>query len=190
MGWSPSFAAVALTGILGCAGCSGQSGSSDAGAGSSEVFIAQVADFTGFCHWSHAPAIAAGDAGTSDGVHADAGPLTVYWNHPPPHGADQFPVGTIILKESQQANAADRTAFAMVKRGARGTTYNQAGADGWEWWSVQDTGDCTVNQLWRGPVPAGGESYANHPAGDCNGCHGLVVGNDYVWDSALQLSNF
>jgi hypothetical protein len=188
---TPGFIAIGLAASLGCVGCGAQSGASG-DAGSSEVFVAQVVDFVGFCHWSHAPATPAGDAGASDGVHADAGPLTVYWNRPPPHAASQFPVGTIILKESQQANPAERTAFAMVKRSARGTAYNASGANGWEWWSVQDMGDCTIGNmpLWRGPVAQGTDSYVSSPAGDCNGCHGRAVGNDYVWDSALQLSNF
>ena len=78
----------------------------------------------------------------------------------------------------------------MVKRQARGTGYNTGGADGWEWWSVQDLGNCNIERLWRGPVAQGGESYTNTPAGDCNGCHGRAVANDYVWDDALQLSKF
>jgi hypothetical protein len=34
------------------------------------------------------------------------------------------------------------------------------------------------------------ESYGGTPVGNCNGCHEQVVDNDYVWDTALQLSNF
>jgi hypothetical protein len=178
--------AVALvcgSGLAVAPGC-GNEGPSGAG-GSPEVFVAQVSDFVGFCHWSSAPAAAAGDA--SDGIHG-AGPLTVYWNKRPPPGAREFPVGTIIVKESNQANAADREAFAMVKRQARGAGYNSSGADGWEWFSLKDLGDCGFMRLWRGPNAPGGESYAGMPVGDCNGCHGLVAGNDYVWDEALQLS--
>lgn len=180
--------AMGLTGVLCSAGCSSSEGTPDAG--ESTVFVAQLSDFSGFCHWKSAPAVA--DIDASDGIHADAGPLTVYWNHSPPHGATQFPVGTIILKESNQANPADRTAFAMVKRQARGTGYNSSGADGWEWWSVFDKGDCTVSEGWRGPAPQANpnDQYLSTPAGDCNGCHGRIKGNDYVWDSALQLSKF
>ena len=170
-----------------CSSGSSDAGSaSDAGAAAEEVFIAQTGDFTNFCKWSSAPATAAGDA--SDGVHG-IGPLTVYWNKNPPHGATQFPVGTIILKESNQTDPSQRLAFAMVKRQARGTGFNTGGADGWEWWSVTDIG-CNVERLWRGTTPPSGESYANMPVGDCNGCHEQIVDNDYVWDSALQLSKF
>jgi hypothetical protein len=153
-------------------------------------FVPQIADFTGFCNWQSSPATAPGDA--SDGVHA-AGPLTVYWNHSPPHGATEFPVGTIIVKESSESDPKQRTVFAMVKRESRnypGATYNGTGAKGWEWWSLQDQGDCSMTELWRGLMPVGQETYSGTPAGDCNGCHGQVVDNDYVWDTRLQLSSF
>jgi hypothetical protein len=180
-----------LAGLL-AMGCSAGSdgGQGAAPADDAGIVIAQVADFAGFCKWSSAPAITEGDAG--DGVH-DAGPLTVYWNKSPPHGSEQFPVGTIILKESNQADPTQRVAFAMVKRQARGTGWNSAangGADGWEWWSVQDLGNCNIARLWRGATPPSGETYTGTPGGDCNGCHTQAVNNDYVWDKALQLSNF
>jgi hypothetical protein len=182
-----------LAGLLamGCsAGSDGGPGGESAPPGDAGIVIAQVDDFSGFCKWSSAPAITDGDGG--DGVH-DAGPLTVYWNKPPPHGSQQFPVGTIILKESNQADPAKRIAFAMVKRQARGTGWNSAdggGADGWEWWSVTDLGNCNIMKLWRGATPPSTESYAGMALGDCNGCHSQAADNDYVWDKALQLSNF
>src|ERR1700761_935442 len=64
-------------------------------------FVAQVPDFNGFCKWSSAPAMAEADA--ADGLHG-VGPLTVYWNKTPPHGCSEFPVGTIIVKETQEAD--------------------------------------------------------------------------------------
>jgi len=140
--------------------------------------------FNNFCNWNSAPAMNSEDAG--DGVHS-GGPLTVYWNNSPHHGSTTFPKGTIILKESQESNSSMRTAFAMVNRGCG---YNADGATNWEWWSLADNGNCTMTMLWRGPVPLMTEVYSGKPAGDCNGCHGMVVDNDYVWDTALQLSNF
>jgi hypothetical protein len=149
-------------------------------------YIAETIDFAGFCKWSSAPASPSADA--SDGVHVGAGPLTIYWNRSPPHGSTQFPVGTIIVKESNEADALDRTVFAMVKRQPHGTGYNADGADGWEWMSLQDLGNCNVQRLWRGPSPPVGESYAM--TGACNPCHMQAASNDYVWDDALQLSKF
>jgi len=144
----------------------------------------QVTAFDNFCNWTSAPATNSEDAG--DGIHAP-GPLTVYWNNSPPHGSSTFPMGTIIIKESQQADVTTRTAFAMVKRGCG---FNADGAQNWEWFSVADNGNCTMTLLWRGAFAPVGETYSGKPAGDCNSCHGMVVDNDYVWDTALQLSNF
>jgi hypothetical protein len=168
-----------------CAGCSsGTPAATPADdAGAPTVFVSQLPDFDGFCNWASAPASAPGDA--SDGVHG-LGPLRVYWNKPPPHGATEFPVGTIVVKESEQADAGARVVFAMVKRAAP-SAYNAAGG-GWEWWSLQDDG-CSMSRLWRGPFPPATESYAGSPVGDCNGCHSQAD-NDFVWDTALQLSKF
>jgi hypothetical protein len=145
--------------------------------------------FDNFCNWHSAPATNSEDA--SDGVHAppDGGPrgLTVFWNNSPPDGSKSFPIGTIIIKESQDSNPTDRVAFAMTNRGCG---YNADGAQNWEFWSLADNGNCTMTTLWRGPIAPMAETYAGKPAGDCNGCHGMVVDNDYVWDTALQLSNF
>ncbi|HTB71931.1 MAG TPA: hypothetical protein VK762_01745 [Polyangiaceae bacterium] len=186
--------AAMLSGLL-CAGCSGGSNSSGdneaSDGGVPDPFISQVSDFAGFCKWSSAPAIAPADAG-GDGIHGDAG-LTVYWNKSPPHGATQFPVGTIILKETNDPDPSKRTVFAMAKRTARGEGYNSAasgGADGWEWWSVTDLGNCNVERLWRGVSPMSSEPYAGQTIGDCNGCHTHAAGNDYVWSTALELSHF
>jgi hypothetical protein len=187
---------LATVGLLLCAGCSagsdaGEAAPSDGGAsGGAGPFIAQVADFYGFCNWHSAAATAPGDAG--DGIHG-LGPLTVYWNKSPAHGSREFPVGTIILKESNQKDPSQRVVFAMVKRQPRGTGFNAAdtgGADGWEWWSLTDLGNCSVERLWRGAYPPSTETYAGTTVGDCNGCHAAVEGNDYVWDTALDLSRF
>ncbi len=167
------FAALA---ILGC--------SSGPGAGPSTTYVpAYASSFNGFCSWSSAVATAPNDA--SDGVHL--GPLRVYWNQSPPSGSHSFPVGTLILKESQEADPTVRTIFAMAKVGGG---YNAGGATDWEWFSLHQNDDCTVSLLWSGPVAPAGETYAGTPAGDCNACHAQASDNDFVWDSALQLSNF
>jgi hypothetical protein len=205
-----ALAGFLFAGTIVCAACSdGATGGNDAGSGAASgssssggdggtvactidekaIFVSQTTDFTGFCNWANAPATAEGDA--SDGIHG-LGPLRVYWNKPLPHACGEFPVGTIILKESEDTDPTKRTVFAMVKREARGNSdaYNSSGAAGWEWWSLIDNGDCTVSRLWRGTAPGSAEAYAGTPAGDCNGCHGIVKDNDYVWTSALQLSSF
>jgi hypothetical protein len=172
-------ALAALTAALGGCSTSGAAGA-DAGA----TFIAYATSFTGFHQWSNAAASAKDDAG--DGLHG-VGPLRVYWNEAPPHGSQAFPVGTIIVKETEEADVTQRTVFAMVKRGGG---FNTGGAVGWDWYSLQDNVDGTVTILWGGVAPPPGQTYANQAIGDCNGCHTLASSNDYVWDSALQLTNF
>jgi hypothetical protein len=167
-------------GALACGSGGGEaSGGETATATTSQPIFAS--DFNGFCSWSSAPATAANDA--ADGVHG-LGPLTVYWNQPPPHGAHAFPVGTLVVKESQETDVTKRTVFAMGKTGGG---YN--GGNGWEWFSLAHNADCTVTLLWSGPMAPANETYAGVPVGDCNGCH-ATADNDMVWDTALQLANF
>jgi hypothetical protein len=171
--------------LAACAACT--SGGDSADAGSSGLFLPSTQSFDNFQTWSNAPASAKDDAG--DGLHG-LGPLRVYWNQSPPHGSTSFPVGTIIVKETEETDVTVRTVFAMVKVGG-GYNEGPGGAKGWEWFSLHNNDDGSVTVLWSGIQPLAGESYANQSIGDCNGCHSVVAAeNDYVWDSALQLSSF
>lgn len=181
-GWT--FAPLVVLASLSCS--SSSSGPADAGGNGTYTPI-EAAAFNGFCNWSSAEAVAEGDA--SDGVHnLGLGPLRVYWNHAPPHGSTAFPQGTLILKSSEEADPTQHTIFAMAKVGGG---YNASGAVNWEWFSFKQNADCTVTLLWQAAPPST-ESYAGLPIGDCNGCHTEpeAKANDYVWDTALQLSNF
>jgi hypothetical protein len=164
------------------AACS-SGGGGPADGGTPDVCIAYAQSFAGFHGWSSAPAVA--KDGAADGLHG-LGPLRVYWNEKPPHGATSFPVCTIIVKETEEADVTQRTVFAMVKHGGDFNTAN----NGWEWFSLEDNADGGVTELWSGVVAPPGETYANQAIGDCNGCHAQAAANDYVWDTALQLSNF
>jgi hypothetical protein len=165
-------------------GCGG-SGAGDTDAGAPATFVAYESNFDDFHQWSSAPAASTGDD-AGDGLHG-LGPLRVYWNEAPPHGADAFPVGTIIVKETEESDVTARTVFAMVKRG---DGFNSGGANGWEWFSLIDNTDGSVSILWRGVVAPPGQTYSNQKIGDCNGCHLSAASNDCVWDDALQLSKF
>jgi hypothetical protein len=192
----PVFLVLAFSCSLVCLGCndgadanaeSDGGPSSDLCSGWAEPGVAFAPNFDGFHSWKTASATAPG--GASDGIHG-LGPLTVYWNASPPHGATQFPQCTIIVKESQQPDAGERTTFAMVKRD---DGFNSGGANGWEWFSLQDNADGSgASILWGDVAPPAGEPYASTAAGDCNSCHtqSLPAKNDSVWDTALQLSNF
>jgi predicted CxxxxCH...CXXCH cytochrome family protein len=98
-----------------------------------------------------------------------------------------FPVGTIIVKETEEADVTQRTVFAMVKRGGG---FNATGAVGWEWFKLGDNADGSATILDRSPAPDWTSPYGAEPVGDCNGCHLLAKSNDDVWDTALQLSRF
>ncbi len=161
-------------------------------------FIAFAGSFNGFHGWNQAPAtptdkltlppgFVASDGGgfeSDAGVH-DTGPMTVYWNQTPQSGSTEFPVKTIIVKETNETDPTVRQIFAMVNRGA---DYNASGAVNWEWFELKNGADGAVSIVWRGYGPQAGEQYGGN-AHVCNDCHALAVSNDYVWVSALQLSS-
>ena len=178
MRWSRLTWFAVLLPALACGAGSASSG------GAPTTCQVYASTFNGFRGWSTAAATAANDA--SDGLHG-VGPLEVYWSQSPPHDSATFPICTIIVKETEEADLTKRTVFAMAKVGG---DFNATGASGWEWFSLQNNADSTESILWRGLVAPPGQTYANQAIGDCNGCHGQVADNDYVWDSALQLSNF
>ncbi len=168
--------------VLASISCSSPSETTATGTGA--VTPIQGTAFNGYCNWSSAEATAPADAG--DGLHV--GPLRVYWNQAPAHGSTEFPSGMLILKSSEDADPTKRVIFAMAKVGGN---YNAGGGvPNWEWYSLQDNGDCTVTVLWDGPVAPAGETYSGQTVGDCDGCHTQAKANDYVWDTALELSNF
>jgi hypothetical protein len=145
--------------------------------GSRDTFIAFARDFSGFRGWpSHAvdSAVAAGSTHVS-------GPRTVYINQPPRPDATEFPVGTLIVKET----AADGKIFARCKRGG---AFNVTGALDWEWFELQETTSGDVVIRWHGFGPPAGEMYGGDAMGGCNGCHTAAKANDYVLSPWLTLA--
>lgn len=165
----------------GIGGCSSDGNESATQSADTACFVAQSSDFTPFKTWpsNHydAPTDLAGN------VHV-AGPRTEYWNRAPEKGALTFPVGTIIVKAIETSSTSAHHVFAMVKRGCG---FNASGAKDWEWFELGDQNQI----LWRGVVPASGDSYNGDPTGGCNGCHGKgCAANDSVCSpsTALHLS--
>jgi hypothetical protein len=175
---SGALRAVALT-TLALAGC-GTSKATDDNLDSGS-FLAFASSFSGYLQWNHATATS---DGAPQGVH-DLGPMTVYWKQAPPPESSEFPVGTLIVKQTDPG-AVTPQIFAMVKRGAG---YNSSGAHGWEFFELEAVDDRSVVILWRGVGPPNGESYGGDP-NTCNSCHQQARNNDFVWSSALQLSQF
>jgi hypothetical protein len=148
----------------------------------SDPFIAFSEDFYGFRNWDSFPVpfgLAQGD------VHL-RGARTEYLNRRPPPGSTTFPVGTMIVKETDDDSSYEfRRVFAMVKRGGG---YNADGALGWEWFELQNNADGSVKQiLWRGFGPPMGTTYGGNPTA-CTSCHAGSESNDYVQSNALQLT--
>jgi hypothetical protein len=147
--------------------------------------------FYGFHDWTFtAQALPPPDADIPDSsVHIEM-PLQVYMNKVPPSGSTEFPIGTIIVKESTETDPTMRTIFAMVKVG---NNFNNTGAVNWEWCDLANTNDAAfpVNINWCGYGPQLGtvDSYGGN-VNTCNDCHVLAAKNDYVWTEALQLSSF
>ena len=165
-----------------CGGGSGSGGSAhDAGA-AGDVFVAFASDFKGFRSWHSFDIEMTDDAGTP---HPEK-TLTEYINKLPPHGATEFPLRTIIVKEGHDPSIT--TFFAMVKRGG---DYNKNGPIGWEWFELTDADAKanTVRIIWHGFGPPAGEMYGGDPNGGCNQCH-TPDRNDSVLADALKLENF
>lgn len=188
-------AVLGLGAALAVGGChAGQAaGQADGAAGGDggNYFVAFAPDFYGFRTWSSAPAVPIAtlppppvpDGGADGGIHV--GMLTVFWNAPPPAGSSRFPVGTIIVKETDGGAVTSRQVFAMVKRGG---DFNAGGAVDWEWFELMNIDDQHVTVVWRGVGPPAGERYGGNPA-TCNDCHLRAASNDDVWSSALALAS-
>jgi hypothetical protein len=179
-------AGLALGLVAAGAGCHGGQLARDAAPDpdAPAVFIAFTSTFAGFRAW---PSVH--DPGPADdgSFPADVlGPRTQYLNQPPPHGATEFPIGTVIV-EARETGAMN--IFAAVKRGG---DFNLTGARNWEWFELSEAG-ATGEPLivWRGYGPPNNAMYGGDPNGSCNTCHIACGGaNDYVCSPELQLTSF
>ncbi len=183
-----SLAAVALGGLA----CTSSAPAAGPDVG---TFVAFASDFRGFHDWpnqaeaapaSTLPAFDAGVLADDGGIHPV--PLHEYWNMNPASGSTTFPVGFIVVKESEEADPTARQVVAMVKRGG---SFNVLGAVGWELFDLTNNADGSVNIQWHGYGPPAGskDMYGGNP-NVCNGCHKIAESNDFIWSAALQLSNF
>jgi len=148
----------------------------------SGTFVAFAEDFRGFHSW---PSYDVTDGAALAGIH-DGSTVTEYLNKEPKHGATEFPVGTIIVKEAT-GGTIPHELFAMVKRGGG---FN-SGAPGWEWFDLSTVmdGKDGVSIVWHGFGPPAGDTYGGDATAGCNTCH-VACGNDAVCAKPLALSNF
>jgi hypothetical protein len=140
------------------------------------VFQAYARDFQGFEKW---PSETFDDPNAAGATHV-AGIRTIYLNQAPPADAPEFPLGTIIVKQTS-----DGKIFAQVKRGGG---YNLKGAKNWEWFEIAKNAAGVVYIQWGATFPPAGEAYGGDPNG-CNSCHmlGDALTNDYVIAPGLSL---
>ncbi len=164
-----------LGGLAACSSASSSGGSCT----QVPVFNASFASYESWTPFSFTGAAIAGSPHTS-------GPRRIYLSQKPPHGATEFPVGTIIVKEIGPPPASGDSVFAMVKVGC---DYNSDGAANWEWFELQVDATNTASILWSGSEPPAGQTYSGNPTA-CNDCHSSAKQNDYVESSDLLLSSF
>jgi hypothetical protein len=161
-------------------------------ADSGQTFIALASTFQSFRTWQSFHDNGPPDDGTYPAMVL--GPRTQYINQLPPHGATQFPVGTVIVEARESGTM---KIFASVKRGGG---FNLAGAKNWEWFELQEgSGGSAMPQdpgapvsiVWRGVGPPIGDAYGADGSASCNTCHTTCGGsNDYVCSPELQLVSF
>lgn len=172
--------AAAACGVAAC----GTSAPSDPGDDEPDTFLAFTTTFAPFRNWLSFHS----DGPANDGTFpADVlGPRTQYINKLPPHGATEFPVGTVIVEARE--NAAMKI-FAGVKRGL---DFNTRGAKNWEWFELDEdlTATLPVSIQWRGVGPPLGDTYGGDPNGTCNSCHRACAANDFICSPKLQLATF
>ena len=170
---------VLVSTLLVAAGCS--SGSSGSGGDCTQVPVTN-SSFAGYESWTEFSFTGTAIAGSPH----TSGPRRIYLSQKPPHGATEFPVGTIIVKEIGAPPASGDSVFAMVKVGC---DYNSQGAVNWEWYELQVDAQGTPSILWNGSEPPAGQSYSGNPTA-CNDCHSGAKQNDYVESPELSLGNF
>ena len=172
LGHRAFFAAAALLGCVvgGALGCSGKDPSPVVLA----PFVAFESDFQDFHSWESF-AITMDIAPGNDHLN---GPRHLFLNKRPPAGSHEFPVGTIMVKESDGDDPTARHIFAMVKRGA---DFNVGGALNWEWFELANASSGAVVIKWRGFGPSNGDAYGGDATGGCNACHKTAAASDYVF---------
>lgn len=152
----------AMNALLGCSAVLITACSEDPVVAPPEEFIATQADFAGFTSWTQTEEPRVGldpMAILAGGAHDATDSTAKRWMYLKQAGAvrgsnGQFPIGTILMKQSKSENGDVRMTLAMAKRG---NGFNSAGKD-WEWFVLNPDGSI----MDRGAGLMGGM---------CNACH-------------------
>jgi hypothetical protein len=153
-------------------------------AGRATAFIALDRDFADYGSWQSF------DLGETVIEGLPFGRRRLYVSAMPAAGAEEFPVGTKLVKvfEDPDLPEAEWDIYAMVKRGGG---FNGNGAVNWEWFELVRDSSGEVSTEWRGTEPPAGRNYrcllTTNNSPDCNACHAASKSNDYVNSAPLQL---
>ena len=140
---------------------------------SSPEFIASSNDFANFRSWTEVttnqgPSQSLGEAHKGNDETATR---TIYIKDNQDRNADgKFPVGTIIVKDTRDANGNTIEVTALVKRG---NNFNPDNND-WEWFMLNADGTIITDQ---GSEMRG----AKLMGGMCGACHSQVKNKDFVF---------
>lgn len=147
-----------------------------------EEFVVQSSSLQGYSQWLRAIEI----SGTGNfplllgRAHYSSSPWVtrrVYVNTLARQGRiaqGEFPVGSIIVKTFHDNTGKWLLGEAMVKRQARGGTFNPD-HQGWEWLEIRENGSIALDSAGR--EQRGAQFYGNQ----CNACHAQYRANDYVF---------
>ncbi len=146
-----------------------------------EEFVVQSSSLQGYTQWLRATEI----SGTGNfplllgRAHYSSSPWVtrrVYVNTLAQQGRTQgeFSIGSIIIKTFHDNTGKWLLGEAMVKRQARGGTFN-TDHQGWEWLEIKENGSIALDSAGR--EQRGAQFYGNQ----CNACHAQYRTNDYVF---------
>lgn len=154
----------------------------------SPEFVASSADFADFRTWTEVatnqgpdPALGAAHKGNDETVTR-----TVYVKNNQERGADgRFPVGTIVVKDTRDANGNTMEVTAIVKRGNKfDSDHND-----WEWFMLMPDGTIGPAMDENGnimedqngdPIPARSER-VEMLTNMCGGCHNQAKNKDFIF---------
>lgn len=192
MGLRPSalLRLLLLLGAAGAAGCAFWPDHDNGGEAAVDVFLAQNRDFADYRSW---PSVVVAEGPVVDGH--PSGERRVFVSELPADDADEFAVGTVIVKEGAGLEESGGVGDELHARVKRGGGFNDDGAVGWEWFELGNSDVGTPLIKWRGEQPPDGESYGcvagvcDVGLGQCNECHAAARNNDFVLSAPLTLGD-
>jgi len=136
-------------------------------------FVATSADFANFRSWAEVAVNQGPDPalGTAHQGNDETVTRTIYIKDDASRGSNgEFPVGTLVVKDTRDAEGNTMEVTAMVKRG---NNFNPDNND-WEWFMLTPDGEIAED---NGMVMRG----AALMQGMCGGCHTQAANQDFIF---------